>query len=100
VCGGPGSDTSTQFDPDPDDDCRVYRIYLEFCGAGDLEQYREIELKQKLEVGTPSRCIISEEHLWRMIHCIARGLLVLEKGSEDLDVPNTDEWRPYVEFSV
>jgi hypothetical protein len=91
VRGVPGSGTSTQFDPHPDDGYQMYRIYLEFCGAGDSEKYRENKLKQGRELGTPGRCIIPEEHLWRILHCIARGLLVLEQGSEDPDDPDTDE---------
>jgi hypothetical protein len=39
-------------------------------------------------------CAIPEEHLWRIMHCLAKGFLVLAQGSEDPQKLNPDWGRP------
>lgn len=91
AASGTGSGTSEAGSFDPAG--TVYRMYMEFCDAGDLNNYRESKLDAAN--GEP-RSMVPEEHFWRMLHCLARGLLVMEQGSEDpmIPKPSADEWRP------
>jgi len=63
----------------------------EFAGNGDMNAY--MKRKQKLGADMVT-CVIPEEHLWRIMHCLARGFLILATGSEDLKTPNPDWGRP------
>lgn len=73
-----GSGTSTA-DPHPfrddgqyDPRLQVAKMYLEYCERG--------ELGRKVQ-----NCVYRHpvEHIWRILDCMARGLAVLEHGTED-----------------
>lgn len=98
---GPGAGTSEKFDPDPGDvnDPRVYRMYLECCESGDMAGYGLAKLKEA-KASFARKCVIPEEHFWRIFYCLAKGLLVMEQGSESTDpIPDPNDairanWRP------
>ncbi|KAL3418943.1 hypothetical protein PVAG01_09164 [Phlyctema vagabunda] len=65
----------------------VQMLILEYCEGGslyDLVQKRQHQLGRKAEE-------LDEEELWAIFHCLARGLLVMDSGSEDVTQPR----RPY-----
>jgi hypothetical protein len=92
-----GSGTSRKFDPIPchrngnwyDPCLEVNHLYLEFCENSDLQAYNEKwRDARKVDMYPP------EEFIWRIFGCLAKAILVLEKGSEDLDIPNPNWFYP------
>lgn len=93
----PGSGTS-DVDPNPFDPITgaydgaldVARIYLEYCPGGDLHE---------AAINFPWPALRwPEEILWRLLHCFAKALLVLETGAED---PHVAPWaRPIAHFDI
>lgn len=84
----PGTGTMDEQDPLPfddngvfDEDEQVYRMYLELADGGDMFRWM-----RKL---TPPANKPPEEHLWRILLCMAKALHVLEYGSEDPAARNT-----------
>jgi hypothetical protein len=94
-----GSGTSNSRDPLPfgaagqyDPTRLVNRIYVEYCRNGDLES----ELKRIADKTQD----IPEEYIWRVLHCLASALVVIEHGNEDLD-NNRASWNtPIVHFDI
>ncbi|KAF7863140.1 hypothetical protein EAF04_007223 [Stromatinia cepivora] len=60
----------------------VQRIYLEYCGQGDLDNVISNHFKEKL--------YFEEFEIWDVFHCLARGLYALHSGHEDLDKERWD----------
>lgn len=76
--------TGTMDDQDPlpfddagdfDEDLQVNRMYLEYVPGGDMADWIDSVTAQ---IGQPP-----EEHLWRILLCMAKALHVLEYGTED-----------------
>jgi serine/threonine protein kinase len=65
----------------------VVRIFLEFGPGGDLEQ-----LVSRFEQSP--RPALSELDLWRIFKCLALGLAVLGRGSENVDTPAWGGYPP------
>jgi hypothetical protein len=62
---------------------KVVRIFLEYCPGGDLGQF----------VGPPdepTKIRLLEVDIWAIFHCIALGLTVMDRGTEDIKAP---AWR-------
>ena len=55
-------------------DREVARIYMEFVPGGDCHQYYQNLVKD-------SPYVIPEEHVWSILHCLAKACLVLGKSS-------------------
>lgn len=58
----------------------VVRIFLEFCPGGDLDQ-----LVAGFE--QPQRPVLSEIDLWTIFKCLALGIAVLDRGTENTNGP-------------
>ncbi|KAF8866215.1 kinase-like protein [Acephala macrosclerotiorum] len=83
-----GTGTTTTQDPLPlkkgkyNSDREVSRMYLELGEGGDMFDW--IRTLQRTDpIGKPP-----EEHMWRVFGCLVKGLLVLETGSEDPNIPD------------
>lgn len=77
-----GTGTMKEADPLPFDrngdfnaDLQVNRMYLEFAPSGDMYGWMS---KLRSPVRKPP-----EEHMWRILQCIAKALHVLEYGTEE-----------------
>jgi hypothetical protein len=92
-----GTGTSNSRDPLPfgaagqyDPARLVNRIYVEYCRNGDLES----ELRRIADKNQD----IPEEYIWRILHCLASALAILEHGSEKL---NKASWNtPIGHFDI
>jgi serine/threonine protein kinase len=68
---------------------KVVRIFLEYCRGGDLDQFVG-------PVGGKAEEPLSEVDLWTIFRCLAKGVAVLDRGTEN---PNEQAWdAPYPEF--
>lgn len=56
----------------------VGRMYIEYCPGGDLEQMHE---------KNPPGRQWAEEEIWRLLECLARGAVVMDSGTENLQIP-------------
>lgn len=59
---------------------KVVRIFLEFCPGGDLGRF----------VGPPNEPAetrLIEADIWAIFHCIALGLTVMDRGTENIKAP-------------
>jgi hypothetical protein len=66
-------------------------VNREFARLGDMDAY----MRRKELLGEEMiTCAIPEEHLWRIMHCLARGFLVLATGTEDPKKPDINWGRP------
>lgn len=78
--GGSGTTDADGFDPYFDKDQplsqTIDRIYLEYCPGGELPGFGSYPVDDRI-------CRAPEEHLWRLLHCMAKGLLMMITGSED-----------------
>ncbi|KAE9367894.1 kinase-like protein [Stipitochalara longipes BDJ] len=61
----------------------VQRIYLEFCPGGDLSGWLSKYIYNPRN--------ISEEDLWSIFQCLARGVFAIHHGSED---PSSERYMP------
>ena len=93
----PGGGTSP-LDPTPynihyrhDDQLDVARIYMEYCVRGDLD--RKV---RNLEEGKPWQ----EEEVWRLLECLAKALLIIETGSENLLAPRWSLPKGVAHFDI
>lgn len=85
-----------RLDPSPFDafgvnnqELHVSRLYMEYYAGGDLDAITE-----HLPIGQRWQ----EEEIWRLFECLARGLLILENGSED---PAAAPWtRKIAHFDI
>ncbi|KUJ21758.1 kinase-like protein [Mollisia scopiformis] len=96
-----GSGTDRELDPlpySPDTfagpkELDVSKIYIEFMPGGDARQWlKELEKDKKY--------VVPEEHLWRILNCLARAILILEQGSDNPAVPDADWKRPICHFDI
>lgn len=72
----------------------VVKLFLEFCPGGDLDQFlptSEEDLKNPLPP-------IDEYDLWAMFHCMALGVTVLDRGTEDITAPAWNGDANHTEF--
>lgn len=58
----------------------VVRIFLEYCPGGDLSKLMEIEDNVK----NPKS--FEEEDIWSVFNCLALGVFVMDRGTEQLGV--------------
>jgi serine/threonine protein kinase len=79
-------------------DEEVTRLYIEHCENGDMQQLLEelCDLRIESKYG-----YIPEENIWRILRCLAKAALVLEKGTEDPDAPDDATWpHPIAHFDI
>lgn len=63
----------------------VVRMLLEFCPGGDLEQL--MVGYDKHHVSAPREDTWSEVDLWAMFHCMALGIVAMDRGTENSREP-------------
>jgi hypothetical protein len=74
-----------------DEEFTIARMYIEYCGGGDLSEWMKRIRKED------RRFVIPEEVLWRILFCLANALLVLDKGSEDTESnKDTNNWSKFL----
>ena len=96
-----GTGTSEDRDPLPYDSqgnysgrMNVSRIYLEYCENGTLDKAIADHARQAPDGW------IAEELIWRILDCLARALMVLERGSEELATRGGLEWDKICHFDI
>ncbi len=72
-----------------DEDEQISRMYLEFGNGGDMKGWQD-----SLADDDGNSLQPPEEHLWRILGCLAKALHLLEFGSEDPSVPDPN-WSEY-----
>jgi len=98
--GGTGTTGPDGFDPYPFDSQGVYkpsreveRFYMEYCSGGDLAA------RLRTPDWSNEKYWIPEEILWRIVECAARGMMMLQTGTEEPGQPPWKE-RPVVHFDL
>ncbi|KAF8855354.1 kinase-like protein [Acephala macrosclerotiorum] len=95
--GGTGTSTYDILPYAPDGtydvDREIARMYLEFVPGGDCNNFYE-------RVKKDPQFYIPEEHVWSILHCLAKACLVLLTGSEDASVPDPFWTRPILHFDI
>jgi hypothetical protein len=85
------------------DDCynkndEVMRLYMEYCENVDMQQLLEELFVLRIESKYGD---IPEENIWRILGCLSKAVLVLEKGREDPDAPDEANWpHPIAHFDT
>jgi serine/threonine protein kinase len=71
---------------------------MEYCENGDMQNLLEelFDLRIESKYGD-----IPEKTIWRILGCLAKAALVLEKGTEDPDAPDEATWpHPIAHFDI
>jgi hypothetical protein len=95
-----GSGSSEQSDPLPfdanaqwDPTLLVARLYMEYCQYGSVESAME-------KIFNDPDAVIPEDFIWRVLHCLASGLVVLKHGNESSN-DNSPTWKkPMAHFDL
>jgi serine/threonine protein kinase len=61
------------------------RLFLEYCPGGDMEKLLEADGRKQI---IPTRPFL-EVDIWTMFYCMALGVAVMHRGTED---PNAEAW--------
>ncbi|KAF4626247.1 hypothetical protein G7Y89_g11913 [Cudoniella acicularis] len=86
VIMGAGQGTIERFD---EEDKKVGRMYLEYCEGEDFINWN-FECYKKYSAANS----IPEKHVWKVMKCLALGLVAIEHGTEDLQkIDRGETWK-------